>query len=75
MAEQREMSGILFREKDRKHDRAPEYTGKCLINGQELRIAAWVKEGRNGSKFMSLAFQEPRQQQQEDSGDDASSFF
>lgn len=59
---QREMTGVLFRNEKRSSDKAPEYTGTCTIDGQELRIAAWLKDGRNGKKFMSLQFSEPRQQ-------------
>lgn len=57
--EQRDNSGVLFRERDKTNERGPDYTGKCMVNGTEMRIAAWIKEGRNG-KFMSLAFSEPR---------------
>lgn len=74
---QREMSGAIFREQEKKSERAPDYTGSCLINGQELRIAGWIKEGRSG-KFMSLAFSEPRNHQQGGGGsvvDEAADFF
>ena len=30
-----------------------------MINGQPMRISAWIKEGKSG-KFMSLRFEEPR---------------
>jgi hypothetical protein len=58
---QREKTGILFKNKDPKSERSPEYTGECTIDGKELRIAAWIKEGKSG-KFMSLQFSEPQQQ-------------
>ncbi len=61
--EERDMGGSLFKNEKTK-DNQPDYTGKCLINGETLRIAAWIKEGRSG-KFMSLKFQ-PNEQQQED---------
>lgn len=65
MSDTRDNSGALFRERDRKSDRAPEYTGKAMIGGKEYRVAAWIKEGRSGQKFFSLAFEEPRQQQEQ----------
>lgn len=55
MSEQRDNSGALFRDKERRSERAPEFTGPAMIDGREYRIAAWVKEGRGG-KFFSLAF-------------------
>jgi len=76
--QQREMTGVLFKNENRKTDRAPEYTGECTINGKLLRIAAWIKDGRKG-KFMSIQFSEPQQQQRSggrDSRDeDESRFF
>lgn len=65
MSDTRDNSGALFRERDRKSDRAPEYTGKAMIGGKEYRVAAWIKEGRSGQKFFSLAFEEPRQHQEQ----------
>ena len=55
MSQQRDNSGVLFRDKERKNDRAPEFTGPATIDGREYRIAAWVKDGGKG-KFCSLAF-------------------
>lgn len=51
---------------------APEYTGEIMVNGKKMRLAAWVKEGKNG-KFFSGKMSEPREapkQEQEDSSGD-----
>lgn len=37
---------------------APEYTGEIMVNGKKMRLAAWVKEGKNG-KFFSGKMSEP----------------
>lgn len=76
---QREMTGVLFKNEKRKSDRAPEYTGECTIDGKVLRIAAWLKDGRNG-KFMSIQFSEPQQQsgggsRSRSNDDDSREFF
>jgi hypothetical protein len=56
-----ENTGVLFRDEKRTNDRAPEYTGKWTDeNGKEWRLAAWVKEGKNGKKFFSLKAEEQR---------------
>lgn len=67
MTNQRENSGILFRNNRKTNDKHPDYEGCCTIGGKPLRIGAWIKEGKAG-KFMSLAFSEPRPAQQESGG-------
>jgi hypothetical protein len=42
---------------------APEYTGEIMVNGKKMRLAAWVKEGKNG-KFFSGKMSEPMEQRQ-----------
>jgi len=54
--EQRDGSGILFRNERREKESQPNYTGSITIAGIPYRLSAWVKEGRNG-KFLSLAAQ------------------
>ncbi len=63
MSQSRDNSGTLGKNQRREKDTHPEYNGKCLIDGREYWISAWVKEGQNG-KFFSLAFK-PKEQQQE----------
>lgn len=54
--EQRELSGSLFKNTKKDSDRAPDYRGDCLINGVSLWVSGWIKETRNGDKFLSIAF-------------------
>lgn len=63
MSGQRDNSGTLGKNQRREKDTHPEYNGKCVIDGREYWISAWVKDGQNG-KFFSLAFK-PKEQQQE----------
>jgi len=51
-------TGVLFKNTNKKADNHPDYKGKGNANGKEIDIAAWVKQGKNGS-FMSLSFSEP----------------
>jgi hypothetical protein len=55
MAEQRELSGTLSRNKKREKPSQPEYRGTCTIGGVAYWVSAWIKEGQDG-KFFSLAF-------------------
>lgn len=47
----------LFRN-TKQANNAPEYTGEIMVNGKKMRLAAWVKEGKNG-KFFSGKMSEP----------------
>jgi hypothetical protein len=58
--EQKENSGALFKNNKTK-DTQPDYTGDAMVNGQKVRISAWIKKSARGTAFMSLAFSEPRE--------------
>ena len=48
-------SGILSRNDRRESDKHPEFTGTLNVEGTEYRLAAWVRERKDGSgKFFSL---------------------
>ena len=51
-------TGNLFSNDQKGNDKAPNYKGKVKVNGKDMEIAAWVKEGKNG-KYLSLSFKEP----------------
>ena len=53
--QQRDNSGILFRNDRKTEPQHADYSGSATINGQEFWMNAWLKEGRNG-KFMSFSF-------------------
>ena len=56
-------TGVLFKNKS-DNEKAPNYKGKLNVNGQELEIAAWVRQSKAGKKFLSLKVQEPRLKQE-----------
>lgn len=51
-------TGVLFKN-ETDNEKAPAYKGKINIEGKEFELAAWVKTGKSGQKFMSLKAQEP----------------
>lgn len=51
-------SGAIFKNTNKKLETHPDYKGKVNVNGKEMEIALWVKQGKNGS-FFSAAFSEP----------------
>jgi hypothetical protein len=54
-------SGILFRNRDKKESKHPDYRGEltvlCEHCGQrsERPLAAWLRQGRNTVKFLTLS--------------------
>jgi hypothetical protein len=54
METKRDNSGVLFKNDKKDNERAPEYKGNIMVDGQEYWISAWIKEGKTG-KFMGLA--------------------
>ena len=52
------MTGILFKNDQKGNEKAPLYKGDITVGGTTYDLAAWVKDGKNGSKFMSLKVSE-----------------
>jgi hypothetical protein len=57
VAEDRDLSGVLFRidESKRKNDKWPTHDGHVIVHGEKLYLSAWVKESKSGTKYFSLA--------------------
>lgn len=54
--------GVLFKNDKKESDKHPDYTGTINVHGQEFRLAAWIRDAKSGTKYMSLSvseFQEP----------------
>jgi hypothetical protein len=54
--EQRDMSGSLFKNERKTQPTHADYNGTIMVGGVEYWINAWIKEGKTGTKFMSLSF-------------------
>jgi len=54
--EQRDNSGVLFKNERREKESQPNATGTALIGGVLYKISAWTKTSSKGEKFQSLSF-------------------
>lgn len=57
MAEKKELTGGLFKNDKNGNEKAPDYKGNCLIDGNEYQISSWINTAKDGSKYMSLKFE------------------
>ena len=51
---QRDNSGVMFKNDRREKESQPHYKGNITVDGQSYWLSAWIKEGKSG-KFMGLA--------------------
>jgi hypothetical protein len=54
MNKQRPNSGVLFKNDKKETERHPDYVGVIDVNGTELSLSAWVKQGPK-TKFLSIS--------------------
>ena len=52
--EQKEGQGSLFKNEKKTNDKQPDYRGSLKWHNQTLNVAGWVKDSKNGKKFLSL---------------------
>jgi hypothetical protein len=52
--EQRDNSGVLFKNDKKDKPTAPDYKGNITVDGKPYWLSAWIKDGKTG-KFMGLA--------------------
>jgi hypothetical protein len=47
----KEGQGSLFKNNRKQTAQHPDYFGNLLVNGKEMRLGAWVIEGKNGKQI------------------------
>lgn len=55
----KEGQGTLFKNDKKQNEKSPDYGGSVIVNGREMRLSAWIKDGKNG-KFLSLQISEKK---------------
>lgn len=64
MNEQRDNSGVLFKNDRKETDNHPDYKGWGMVSGVEVWVSAWVKKSKQGKMYMSLSIK-PKGEKQE----------
>lgn len=54
--QQRDNSGALFKNVEKRSENGPDYSGNCMIDGVEYFFDAWLKASESGRKWMSFSF-------------------
>lgn len=62
----KENTGSLFKNDKGENPARPDYRGDCMVNGELMEIAAWIKPlpSDESKRYMSLSFK-PKEQRQE----------
>ena len=59
----KENTGSIFKNDYKKDNpKAPDYKGKCNIDGKDLEMAMWLSETKKGTKYFSVRFSEAWEQ-------------
>lgn len=60
--EQRNMSGVIFRNNRKEKETHPDRTGSCTIDGRQYWISGWIKHHDQQGDYLSLEFKLKDQQ-------------
>jgi hypothetical protein len=58
-------SGALFKNQKKEQPQHPDYTGELDVAGVQYWLSAWIRESKNGTRFLSLAVKEKGQRKAE----------
>jgi len=62
--EQKDMSGVLFKNDRKEGDKDRDYQGTARVDGKDYWLSAWINTSTAGKKYMSLSLK-PKEQRQE----------
>jgi len=57
--EQKNNTGAIFKNDNKKAENHPDYKGKVLVNGKDMEIALWLNTSAKGVTYFSAIFSEP----------------
>lgn len=60
--EQKDNSGVLFKNDKRETENHPDYKGNIRVAGVDYWLSSWINTSKNGVKYMAVSVQ-PKEQQ------------
>jgi len=54
--QQKDDSGVLFKNDKKETDSHPDYKGNAMIDGTEYWFSAWINTSKTGTKYMKTSF-------------------
>ena len=57
--EQKNNTGAIFKNDNKKAENHPDYKGKVLVNGKDMEVALWLNTSSKGVTYFSAIFSEP----------------
>jgi hypothetical protein len=57
--EQKNNTGAIFKNDNKKAENHPDYKGKVLVNGKNMEVALWLNTSPKGVNYFSAIFSEP----------------
>lgn len=63
---------VLFKQDKGDNPSRPDYTGNINVEGKEYRLAAWIRESKNGVKYLSGTVDKSIEQRLADAPDEPS---
>ena len=57
--EMKEKTFSLFENDKKGNDKSPDWRGKGLIDGKEVRVAVWKRKSASGIEYLSGTIEEP----------------
>ena len=58
--QQKNNSGTLYENKNKKTDKHPDYKGTAIVDGVNKNLAVWINTSQKGEKYMSIRIQDPQ---------------
>ena len=68
--ENKNNSGALFKNKEKKTDKHPDNSGNIIINDTKYFLSAWINESKNGLKYLGLSASEEQKKQEPETDSD-----